>query len=62
MAEPLLKNIRDAAAMMAVSEKTVWNQTSPRGPIPCVRLGKSVRYSVEALREFIAKQSDGQST
>lgn len=55
----LLLTSPEAAQVIAVSERQLWGQTYPRGPIPCVRIGNSVRYSLEALREFIATQQKG---
>ena len=48
--ERLLVN-REAAAILAVSERTLWELTK-RGVIECVRVGRSVRYSREALGAF----------
>ena len=44
---------REAARLMSISERTLWSLTSPRGPIPAVRLGRSVRYDVAALRRWL---------
>lgn len=55
--EKLLLTPREAAETLSVCEKSLWSLTVPRGPIKCVRLGRSVRYSTEVLREFIAQQS-----
>jgi excisionase family DNA binding protein len=56
----LLLTARDAARALAVSERTLWGLTSPRGPIRSVRVGeRSVRYSVDDLREWIAQQTGG---
>lgn len=49
----LLLKPREAAASLAVSEKTLWTWTKA-GRIPCVRLGASVRYSVAQLEAWIA--------
>ncbi len=46
----------DAAEALSVCEKTLWSLTSPRGPIPCVRFGKAVRYSPAALQAWISEQ------
>jgi excisionase family DNA binding protein len=51
--ERLLVN-REAAAILAVSERTLWELTK-RGVIECVRVGRSVRYSREALGAFIER-------
>ena len=53
--EPLLLTAREAAALLNVSEKTLWNHTAPRGNrIPAVHFGKTVRYSRAALESWIA--------
>ena len=53
---PLLLTAREAADVLRLSEKSLWSLTSPRGPIPVVRLGRSVRYSVASLEAWIADQ------
>ncbi len=54
----LLLTAREAAKALAISEKTLWSLTTPRGPIPCVRVGeRSIRYSVAALEKWIATQT-----
>jgi excisionase family DNA binding protein len=58
-AEPptLLLTARDAARALAISEKTLWSLTTPRGTIPALRVGeRSIRYSLAALEEWIARQ------
>lgn len=58
-AEPptLLLTARDAAKALAISEKTLWTLTTPRGPIPAIRVGeRSLRYSVVALAKWIDAQ------
>ena len=54
----LLISARDAARMLSVSERTLWDWTSPRGTLACVRRPGSGRvlYSVETLRAWIAEQ------
>lgn len=51
----LLKSC-EAAKALAVSERTLWGLTDA-GEIPCVRLGRSKRYSVDALQAWIARNS-----
>jgi hypothetical protein len=52
---PLLVDARTAARMLAISERSLWAATSPRGPIRCVRIGKrGIRYDINALKEFVA--------
>ncbi len=55
----LLVKPLDASKMLGISTRTLWAQTEPRGPIPCVRIGSSVRYSPESLRTFVVNQQAG---
>lgn len=55
--EKLAVASKEAAAMLGISERTLWALTSPRGPIPSVRIGaRSVRYSVAGLKRFLDEQ------
>lgn len=55
--ERILLKGREAAQVCSISERQLWAHTQPRGPIPCVRIGNSVRYSPEALAAYIRRQS-----
>ena len=57
--EQLLLRPREAAQRLGISERLLWQHSAPRGPIPTTRIGCTVRYSEEALREFIARQQEG---
>lgn len=50
--EPFLLKAREAAQRLAISERHLYQLTSS-GELPCVRIGKLVRYSVETLRKWI---------
>ena len=43
----------EAAAQLSISERQLWQHSQPRGPIPCTRIGKCVRYSPESLQSYI---------
>jgi excisionase family DNA binding protein len=52
----------EAAKALAVSPRTLWSLTQ-RGDIPCVRIGRSVRYDPADIRAWIDRQkSSGQLT
>ena len=38
----LLLDTLEAAFALGVCQKTLWSLTVPRGPIPCVRIGRRV--------------------
>ena len=60
--EPILLTTSQAAELLQVSEKTLWNHTVPRGNgIPAVRFGKTLRYSRAALEQWIAAQANPQN-
>lgn len=50
--EAFLLKAREAAQRLAISESHLYRLTSS-GEVPCVRVGKLVRYSVETLRKWI---------
>jgi excisionase family DNA binding protein len=50
--EAFLLKAREAAQRLAISERYLYQLTAS-GKVPCVRVGKLVRYSVETLRNWI---------
>jgi excisionase family DNA binding protein len=56
--DPLLVVPREAAKMLAISERSLATWTKA-GLIPVVRIGKSVRYRLAALQEFVEKTEKG---
>lgn len=50
----LLVDAKRAAALLSLSPRKVWSLTAG-GELPCVRVGRAVRYSVESLREWIVE-------
>jgi excisionase family DNA binding protein len=50
---PLLVNRQEAAALLSISERKLWELTN-RGVTPCVRIGRAVRYRVADLEAWIA--------
>ena len=54
-AEPLLLRPVEAAKALAVSPRKLWSITAGR-EIPCVRIGRAVRYDPADLRRWIEEQ------
>jgi len=50
---------REAAKMLGICEKTLWNWTSPRGDIPRYKLGRLVKYRPKDLEEWLEKKRIG---
>lgn len=58
MAVPkLLLTPKEAAAVLAISARKLWSMTAGR-EIPFIRIGRSVRYPVEALRKWVEQQAE----
>lgn len=58
--EHLLVDARQAAQLLAVSERTLWSMTFRSKPgIPHVRCGRLVRYSVDDLNSWIESRRIG---
>jgi excisionase family DNA binding protein len=51
--DPLLLTPPQAAKLLAISPRTLWGLSQPRGPVPTVKIGRLVRYSREALEAFV---------
>jgi excisionase family DNA binding protein len=61
MASPnprLLVDRREAAAMLAISERTLWSLTAS-GELPAIRIRKAVRYSIGDLQKYIDSLRNG---
>ena len=54
----LLLTAAEAAKALAISPRTLWSLTDS-GKIPCVRIGRSVRYDPVDLRAWINSQKSG---
>lgn len=48
----------EAAEALAISPRTLWELTKRR-EIPCVRIGRSVRYAPPELKAWINRQKGG---
>ncbi len=55
----LLWTPKETAKALAISPRTLWARTSPRGPILSIRIGNCVRYAVDDLREMIEQMKEG---
>ncbi|NLS95897.1 MAG: helix-turn-helix domain-containing protein [Planctomycetaceae bacterium] len=53
---------REAAESLGISEKGLWQITSPRGSIPCVRVGSRVMYFRHQLERWADEQAAQQAT
>jgi excisionase family DNA binding protein len=51
--QKLLVTAKQAAASLAISERTLW-QLTHEGRLPVVRFGRTVRYDPDDLRAFVA--------
>jgi excisionase family DNA binding protein len=52
---PLVLSPRQAAHVLAISERTLWTLTH-RGDIPAVRIGRAVRYDPRDLAAYVERR------
>ena len=52
---PMLLTARGAADTLAISPRKLWELTKG-GSIPCVRIGRAIRYDPGDLRDWIGRQ------
>lgn len=59
--EQLALRPREAAKALSISPRTLWSLSSPRGPIPCLRVGVGKRptilYPVAELRSWLSQHA-----
>ena len=56
----LLLTPGDAAKALSIGTRTLWGLTK-RGEIPCVRIGRAVRYDPRDLAAWISKKKEAQA-
>lgn len=52
----LLLSQREAAAALSICQKTLYNFSHPRGPIPVLKIGSRPLYDPHDLKAWIAAQ------
>ncbi|MCE9589087.1 MAG: helix-turn-helix domain-containing protein [Planctomycetes bacterium] len=55
---PLLVGEREAARLLGISARKLWSMAAG-GEVPYVKIGTAKRYSIEALRTWIAAHEQG---
>ena len=58
LSDRLLLRATETSQMLGISARKLWSMTAG-GEIPCLRMGKSVRYNLESLRRWIAQREKG---
>lgn len=53
--EPMLLTAKQAAVVLSISPRKLWSLTSGN-EVPHIRIGRSVRYSVIDLEDWISEQ------
>ena len=54
--EPLLVDVGEAARLLSVCERTVFNMVD-RGELTPVRIGRAVRFAMDDLSAWVASQT-----
>ena len=64
--ESLALRPAQAAKALSISPRTLWSLTTPRGPIPCLRIGhgkrQTVLYPTAMLEQWMAEQAGRATT
>ncbi len=58
--EPIALRPREAARLLSIGERTLWNLTAPRGPIPVAKVGAARLYRRLDLEAWLAEQIEAQ--
>ena len=53
--DAIVIGVREAARLLGVCEKTLWSLSVPRGSIPVVQIGRSVRYTIDDLQAWVKR-------
>ena len=53
---PILLRPPEAAMLLAISPRKLWELTNC-GEIPCLRIGRAVRYAVDDLQQWVKAQT-----
>lgn len=56
-ADNLALRPREAAKALGVSERSLWEWTH-RGDVPHVRIGRTILYPVDALRDWLRRRAE----
>ena len=56
-ADTLALRPRKAAKALGISERSLWEWTH-RGDVPHVRVGRTILYPVDALREWLRRRAE----
>ncbi|MGE0800956.1 MAG: helix-turn-helix domain-containing protein [Lautropia sp.] len=51
-----LINALEAAARLGISKRMLYELAAPNGPLPCVRIGRAVRFDPRDIEEFVGKR------
>jgi excisionase family DNA binding protein len=54
----LLVTPKEAAAILSISPRKLWSLTAS-GEIPHLKIGRSVRYPIEDLKDWISSKKNG---
>jgi excisionase family DNA binding protein len=50
---PGLVSAKEAAALLAVAPRTIYELAAPGGPIPCYRIGRALRFAIVDLESYM---------
>jgi predicted DNA-binding transcriptional regulator AlpA len=54
-----LWDAKKTSTFLGISQRTLWNLTTPRGGLACVKLGRNVRYNPKDLEAYVQSHTVG---
>ena len=60
--EKALWSVRETAARLGISERTLHSHTTPRGTLKCVRIGTRIGYRPEAVEQWLRSREGDENT
>lgn len=54
--EKSLLSVKECAAKLGISERTLHAHTAPRGTLPCVKIGVRVGYRPETVEQWLCER------
>jgi len=59
---PILVTSAQAHRLLSIGTRTLWSITAPRGDLPCVMIGRAVRYRLLDLQDWCERHSQVTAT
>ena len=62
MTEKNLWSVKETAAKLGISERTLHSHTAPRGTLKCVKIGVRIGYRPETVEQWLKDKEADETT